>query len=107
MHGVHRAKHVRMLHTEANGSIAANENAGYSSGISVSQGCVIGVDVWNYVLGYEVFPISGGRGIDVPGRAQRRIHIGHYQDEFPNDSRGYRLIKKLLGAPVLEIIPIS
>src|SRR3954471_23772141 len=107
MHGIHRAKHVRMLHTETNGSIATNENAGYSSGISVGQGFEVGVDVWNHVLGHEIFPIPGGRRINVPGCAQRRVHIDCYQDKLADYSRCNCLIEEMLGVPVIEVIAIT
>src|SRR5258707_14448283 len=107
VHCIHRAKDIRMPHTEADSSISSDENSGNASRVPVRQGFEICIDVRHQFPNHEIFPVTSGRRVDVPRTSEWGIHINRNENKFLDHTRRNGFIKEALGVSAIKIETIT
>lgn len=82
LHCIDRAEDLGMTHAEADRAIAADPIPGHAARIPAGKRGKISVDIGHQLAHHEIFPIPGGRRIDVPGATGGRGEISRHHDQI-------------------------
>ncbi len=91
-HGVNGGVQFRMLHADAQRSVAAHGMPGKAAALTIGNGPVVAVDVVDQVLGEEGFPVAGGGRVRVHAPVVNGVRIGEHDDHFLGGSGGHVFI---------------
>ena len=91
-HGINGGVQFRMLHADAQRSVAAHGVPGEAAALTSGNSPVVAVDVVDQVLGDEGFPVAGDGRVRVHAPVVNGVRIGEHDDHFLGGSGGHVFI---------------